>query len=193
MIFKIIGGKAVRYDSGGTEKIDDLSVDFSQAESRENISSADNVRTILGKIMKWFSDLSAGAASSLLGRDLVANKALISDANGKVAASAVDASKVGFLSGVTGDVQTQINSLNSAMEISKLRSNIFATTEIIENIDDPKKIGIFVTIPGIEGSNPFGYGVVIAISRNNDVYQFGISYTKGFSTRYYNNGWSNWT
>lgn len=86
-----------------------------------------------------------------------------------------------------------LSSLNSAIEISKLRSNIFSTTEIIENIDNHKKIGIFVTIPGIEGNNPFGYGVVIAISRNNDVYQFGISYTKGFSTRYYNNGWSNWT
>ncbi len=116
MIFKIIGGKAVRYDSGGTDKIDDLTVDFSQAESRENISSADNVKTILGKIMKWFSDLSAGAASSLLGQNLTAGKVLISDDGGKVSASAVDASKVGFLSGVTSDVQGQINSLNSAMK-----------------------------------------------------------------------------
>lgn len=116
MIFKIIGGKAVRYDSGGTDKIDDSTVDFSQAESRENISSADNVKTILGKIMKWFSDLSAGAASSLLGQNLTAGKVLISDDGGKVAASAVDASKVGFLSGATGDLQEQINSLNSAIE-----------------------------------------------------------------------------
>lgn len=117
MIFKIINGKAVRYDSaGGITKIDDISVDFSQAESRDNISSSDNVRTILGKIMKWFSDLSAGAASSLLGQNLTANKVLVSDENGKVTASAVDASKVPFLSGVTGDVQEQINSLNSTLE-----------------------------------------------------------------------------
>lgn len=117
MIFKIINGKAVRYDSaGGITKIDDLSVDFSQAESRENIAPTDTMKIILGKIMKWFSDLSAGAASSLLGQNLAANKALISDANGKVAASAVDASKVGFLSGVTSDVQSQINSLNSAKQ-----------------------------------------------------------------------------
>ena len=117
MIFKIIGGKAVRYDStGGITKIDDISVDFSQAESRENISSADNVKTILGKIMKWFSDLSAGAASSLLGQNLTAGKVLVSDDGGKVAASAIDASKVRFLDGVTGDVQEQINSLNSALE-----------------------------------------------------------------------------
>lgn len=116
MIFKIINGKAVRYDSGGTEKIDDSTVDFSQAESRENIAPTDTMKTILGKIMKWFSDLSAGAASSLLGQNLTAGKVLVSDDGGKVAASVVDASKVGFLSGVTGDVQGQINDINHTME-----------------------------------------------------------------------------
>lgn len=117
MIFKIINGKAVRYDSaGGITKIDDISVDFSQAESRENISPTDTMKTILGKIMKWFSDLSAGAASSLLGQNLTAGKVLVSDDGGKVAASAIDASKVEFLSGVTGDLQEQINSLNSTLE-----------------------------------------------------------------------------
>ena len=117
MIFKIIGGKAVRYDSGGIDKIDDSTVDFSQAESRENIAPTDTMKIILGKIMKWFSDLSAGAASSLLGQNLTAGKVLVSDDGGKVAASVVDASKVGFLSGVTGDLQEQINSLNSAQNI----------------------------------------------------------------------------
>lgn len=117
MIFKIIGGKAVRYDSaGGITKIDDISVDFSQAESRENIAPTDTMKTILGKIMKWFSDLSAGAASSLLGQNLTAGKVLVSDDGGKVAASAIDASKVEFLSGATGDLQEQINSLNSTLE-----------------------------------------------------------------------------
>lgn len=77
--------------------------------------------------MKWFSDLSEGAASSLLGQNLTANKALISDANGKVAASDVDASKVGFLSGVTSDVQEQINSLSSAIEV--LPSNLMVNAK----------------------------------------------------------------
>lgn len=138
MIFKIIGGKAVRYDSGGTDKIDDLTVDFSQADSRENIAPTDTMKIILGKIMKWFSDLSAGAASTLLGQNLTANKALISDADGKVAASSVDASKVGFLSGVTGDVQEQINSLNSACSamIDQGRYTVNANQEISFQIYD---------------------------------------------------------
>lgn len=137
MIFKIIGGKAVRYDSGGTDKIDDLTVDFSQADSRENIAPTDTMKIILGKIMKWFSDLSAGAASSLLGQNLTAGRVLVSDDGGKVAASDVDASKVGFLSGVTGDVQGQINSLNSAMEsISGISDNsaILAAVETLKSV-----------------------------------------------------------
>lgn len=47
MIFKIINGKAVRYDSdGGLSKIDDLTVDFSQAETQENTSLADMAKSI---------------------------------------------------------------------------------------------------------------------------------------------------
>lgn len=135
MIFKIINGKAVRYDSGGgITKIDDISVDFSQAESRENIAPTDTMKIILGKIMKWFSDLSAGAASSLLGQNLTAGKVLVSDDGGKVAASVVDASKVGFLNGVTGDLQEQINSLNSAINFSLYRTTINLSTNAYGNI-----------------------------------------------------------
>lgn len=147
MIFKIIGGKAVRYDSGGIDKIDDLTVDFSQAESRENISSADNVKTILGKIMKWFSDLSAGAASSLLGQNLTAGKVLVSDDGGKVAASDVDASKVGFLSGVTGDLQEQINSLNSA--INTVNNRLLKNVErVYTNISNNSESVYYLTLEG---------------------------------------------
>lgn len=99
-----------------TKKIDENIYSFTESKTRENITSSDPIKIILGKIMKWFSDLSAGAASSLLGQNLTENKALISDTNGKVAASDVDASKVEFLSGVTSDIQEQINSLNSTLE-----------------------------------------------------------------------------
>lgn len=99
-----------------TKKIDENIYSFTESKTRENITSSDPIKIILGKIMKWFSDLSAGAASSLLGQNLTENKALISDASGKVAASDLDASKVEFLSGVTSDIQEQINSLNSTLE-----------------------------------------------------------------------------
>lgn len=99
-----------------TKKIDENIYSFTEAKTRENIAPSDPIKIIFGKIMKWFSDLSAGAASTLLGQNLTANKALVSDENGKVAASNVDASKVEFLSKVKSDIQSQLDSLNSTLE-----------------------------------------------------------------------------
>ena len=96
-----------------TKKIDENIYSFTEAKTRENIAPSDPIKIIFGKIMKWFSDLSAGAASTLLGQNLTANKALVSDENGKVAASNVDASKVEFLSKVKSDIQSQLDSQNS--------------------------------------------------------------------------------
>lgn len=50
-----------------------------------------------------------GAASSIVTNDLTASKALVSDSSGKVAASSVTDTELGYLSGVTSAVQTQIN------------------------------------------------------------------------------------
>lgn len=41
--------------------------------------------------------------------DVTANRALVSNANGKMAASSVTATELGYLSGVTSSIQTQIN------------------------------------------------------------------------------------
>ena len=50
-----------------------------------------------------------GAATSILSADLTPSAALVSDANGKVAASGTSATEVGYLSGVTSGIQEQIN------------------------------------------------------------------------------------
>lgn len=54
-----------------------------------------------------------GAASSIIENNLSANRALISDGNGKVAASAVTSTELGYLDGVTSGIQSQLNALNS--------------------------------------------------------------------------------
>ena len=51
-----------------------------------------------------------GAVTTILTSDLSANDVLVSDANGKVAASGTTATELGYLSGVTSSVQTQLNS-----------------------------------------------------------------------------------
>lgn len=51
-----------------------------------------------------------GAASTITSSNLTADKALVSDSSGKVAASNVTATELGYLSGVTGNIQEQLTS-----------------------------------------------------------------------------------
>lgn len=50
-----------------------------------------------------------GAATTITGSNLTASRALVSDANGKVAVSAVTSTELGYLDGVTSAIQTQLN------------------------------------------------------------------------------------
>lgn len=55
-------------------------------------------------------DTVTGAATTIVSADLDTSKALVSDGSGKVAVSAVTTTELGYLSGVTDNVQTQIGS-----------------------------------------------------------------------------------
>ena len=50
-----------------------------------------------------------GAATTIVSNDLTANKALISNASGKVAVSSVTSTELGYVSGVTSSIQTQLD------------------------------------------------------------------------------------
>lgn len=52
-----------------------------------------------------------GAATTITASDLTASRALVSDTNGKVGVSTVTTTELGYLSGVTGAIQTQIDSI----------------------------------------------------------------------------------
>ena len=56
-----------------------------------------------------------GAATSILTDNLDASRALVSDGNGKVAVSAVTATELGYLDGVTSGIQGQINGKQAAV------------------------------------------------------------------------------
>ena len=66
-----------------------------------------------------------GAASTIESSNLTASKALVSDADGKVAASSTTTTELGYLHGVTSSVQEQMNSLNSNLtNVSTAADNI---------------------------------------------------------------------
>ena len=54
-------------------------------------------------------DKITGAATTITDDNLTTSHALVSDANGKVAVSTVTSTELGYLDGVTSNVQTQLN------------------------------------------------------------------------------------
>ena len=55
-----------------------------------------------------------GAATTITSSNLTASRAVVSDASGKVAVSSVTSTEVGYLSGVTSAIQTQLNGKQAA-------------------------------------------------------------------------------
>ena len=67
-----------------------------------------------------------GGATTITSSNLTASRALVSNGSGKVAVSAVTSTEIGYLDGVSSNIQTQLDSKNSvgkAMDIPQTGSN----------------------------------------------------------------------
>lgn len=96
---------------------------FTEAAADANIASGDTLTVILGKLAKFYNTTKAAIAGKQDAITVDANKALISDGDGHVAASAVSATELGYLAGVTGGIQAQLDNIPkytylNAIEIS---------------------------------------------------------------------------
>lgn len=69
-----------------------------------------------------------GGASTITTSNLTANRALVSNANGKVAVSAVTATELGYLDGVTSNIQTQLNGKLSKAPVTSVNSKTGAVS-----------------------------------------------------------------
>lgn len=77
-----------------------------------------------------------GGASSITASNLTANRALISNGSGKVAVSAVTSTELGYLSGTTSKIQTQIDSKQPTVTGAATTitgSNLTANRALISN------------------------------------------------------------
>lgn len=80
--------------------------------SATNVQSAiDEVVTETTASLNTKQATITGGATTITTSNLTVNKALISDASGKVSTSATSNTELGYLSGVTSAVQTQLNSI----------------------------------------------------------------------------------
>lgn len=86
-------------------KIADGSVTNAEFQTLSDISTGSTIQSQLnGK-----EPTITGAATTITSSNLTASKALQSDASGKVAASSVTSTELGYVSGVTSAIQTQLN------------------------------------------------------------------------------------
>lgn len=67
-------------------------------------------------------DVIAGGASTITDSNLTANRALISNASGKVAVTLVTSTELGYLDGVTSNIQTQLNKKLESAPVTSVNS-----------------------------------------------------------------------
>lgn len=111
-----------------------------------------------------------GGATTIDTENLTANRALISSGSGKVAVSAVTATELGYLDGVTSSIQTQLNSAGTG-SMSSFQIEDGDGTEV--TISDGKEIK-FVEGGGIDinftdttpGSDADPYDLTFSLSAN---------------------------
>ena len=90
-----------------------------------NESDIDGLQTSVGNIQTTLGskqDVIDGAASTITDSNLTANRALISNGSGKVDVSAVTSTELGYLDGVTCNIQTQLNSKLSTAPVTSVNS-----------------------------------------------------------------------
>lgn len=96
-----------------------------------NESDIDGLQTSVGNIQTTLGskqDVIDGAASTITDSNLTANRALISNGSGKVDVSAVTSTELGYLDGVTSNIQTQLNSKLSIAPVTSVNSKTGAVT-----------------------------------------------------------------
>lgn len=133
--------------------------DVSSLESRMDTAESDIDAVESGLAGK--QDAITGGATSILTDDLTADRALVSDAEGKVAVSNVTSAEVGYLSGATSNIQSQIDALREYAEalggfhvsvVESLPESGESHTLYFVPSDDPEEGDISVEYMWIDGA-----------------------------------------
>lgn len=87
----------------------------------DNTSDADKpISTATQTALNGKQATITGGASTITSTNLIANRALVSNANGKVAVSDVTSTELGYLDGVTSNIQTQLNGKLSSAPVASV-------------------------------------------------------------------------
>lgn len=137
---------------------DDIAMLDSDMESAQSdISTLKNNVTTLTTALQSKQDTITGGASTIADDNLTANRALVSSASGKVTASAVTTTELGYLDGVTSAVQTQLNAkvpTSRTVNGKALNSNISLTASDVGAL--PTQTGTKGQVLGFTSDNTIG-------------------------------------
>lgn len=113
---------------GFSDDIGDSEIAFTEAENRENINTGESVKTVFGKIKKFFADLTAPAFAQMITSkdDLLATKATGYVPDAKAVADAVT-DVTGKLNQNTDLTLVNCVSWESDNTISKIGNRVFVT------------------------------------------------------------------
>lgn len=75
-----------------------------------------------------------GAATTITDNNLTANRALISNSSGKVAVSSVTSTELGYLDGVTSNIQTQLNNKLSSAPVTSVNNKTGAVSLVAGDV-----------------------------------------------------------
>ena len=92
-----------------TNKDNIATLDSDMEAAQGDITTLKGNVTTLTTALQSKQDKIVGGASTITDDNLTANRALVSNGSGKVAASVVTATELGYLDGVTSNIQTQLN------------------------------------------------------------------------------------
>ena len=111
-----------------------------------------------------------GAASTIITSNLTASRAVISDSNGKIAVSDVTSTELGYLDGVTSNVQTQLNGKASTSHTHSQYLPLSGGT-MTGNITLQSGVNIQIAVPGTnrigDASNPIYLGCFHSLITND--------------------------
>ena len=145
-----------------------------------------------------------GGASTIATSNLTASRALVSDGSGKVAASAVTATELGFLAGLKSKVQDQLNELNTGLtDLSMSTISIRNEADLIASLNDITTkdyewyrryycIAVAVKIWGGYGGDWYVEGVRSSSDYEWQIATSYISHTKRFMRSKNNGVWGDW-
>lgn len=137
-----------RYKWNGTEWLFEYALNNSSftADQWASINSTATASKI-SQIATNTSDISAlqsgkqdnitGAATTITSSNLTVNRALVSNSSGKVGVSSVTATELGYLSGVTSAIQTQLNGKQATIsDLATIRSGASAGATALQSGDN---------------------------------------------------------